>query len=171
MPTSKDLSELPSVEGTDAEANVPMAVTSWCPSCAAGRAAVDPHRKSDGYTGPSRVECDFTFLTCRVHLVNPGLTIFNMLDRESQSMVAALNVKAANGPLVRVFLAMLDAWGRSDDKVLPRSDQEVTLTLIVREVQARRQRTLVERSRVESHATMGAMERANQTLVEMLRTI
>ena len=81
-------------------------------------------------------------------------------------------MKAASETLVRFFLAMLDAWGRSDVKVLLRSDQEVTLTLILREVQARRQqRTLVERSPVESHATMGAMERANRTMGEMLRTM
>ena len=94
------------------------------------------------------------------------------MDRESQSMAAALTVKAASETLVRFFLAMLDAWGRSDVKVLLRSDQEVTLTLILREVQARRQqRTLVERSLVESHATMGAMERGNRTMGEMLRTM
>ena len=93
------------------------------------------------------------------------------MHRESQSMAAALTVKAASETLVRFFLAMLDAWGRSDVKFLLRSDQEVTLTLILREVQVRRQhRTLVERSPVESHATMGAMERANRTMGEMLRT-
>ena len=60
---------------------------------------------------------------------------------------------------------MFDSWGRSDVQVLLRSDQEVSLTLILREVLARRQqRTLVERSPVASHATMGAMERASQTL-------
>ena len=79
-------------------------------------------------------------------------------------MAAALTVKAASETLVRFFHAMLDAWGRSDVKVLLRSDEEVTLTLILREVQARRQqRTPVESSLVESHATMGAMERANRT--------
>ena len=86
VPTSQDLSELGSVEDTidvareDAEANVPTAVTtprepgaveqsrhelthmpnvSWCFSCVAGRGANDPHRKSDGHSGPPRVECDF----------------------------------------------------------------------------------------------------------------
>ena len=78
MPTSKDLSELPSVEDTidvareDAEANVPTAVTTlkeigaversrhelthmpyrnWCFSCVGGRGADKPHRKSEGYSG------------------------------------------------------------------------------------------------------------------------
>ena len=87
-------------------------------------------------------------------------------------MAAALSVKAARDLLTRLPLAMLDACERSDVKVLLRSDQEVTLTFILREVQARhQQRILVERSPVESHATMGAMERANRTLEEMLRTV
>ena len=50
------------------------------------------------------------FLSSQVHLVNPRLTIFNMMDRESQPMVAALTVKAASETLARFFLAMLDAW-------------------------------------------------------------
>ena len=110
MPTSENLSDLPTVEDTidvareDAEANVPLAVPSpkepgaverarhelthmpyrsWCFSCVASRGADDAHRKSDGYTGPPRVECDFMFLSRRVHLVNPGLTIFNMVDRKA----------------------------------------------------------------------------------------
>ena len=65
-------------------------------------------------------------------------------------MAAALSVKAGSDHLVRFFRAVLEAWERSDVKVLLRSDQEVTLTLILSEVQARRQqRTLVERSPVE----------------------
>ena len=127
VPTSKDLSELPSVEDTidvgreDAEANVPTAVTtpkepgagerrrhelthmphrSWCFSRVAGRGADDPHRKSDGYSGPPRVECDFMFLSSRVHHASPGLTIFDMIDRESQSLAAALSVKAASDLLL-----------------------------------------------------------------------
>ena len=112
------------------------------------------------------------FLTSRVHLVNPGLTIFNMIGRESQAMATALYMKAASDLLVRFFLAMLDAWGRSEVMVLLRADLEVTVTLILREVQARRsQNTLLGRSPVESHATMGAMERANRTLGEILRTM
>ena len=99
-----------------------MPYRSWCFSCVAGRAADDAHRMSDGYSGLPRVECDFMFLSSRVHLASPGSTIFNMIDRESQSMAAALSVKAASDLLVRFFLAMLDAWGRSDVKVLLRSN-------------------------------------------------
>ena len=116
----------------DAEANVLTAVTtpkepgaversrhdmthmpyrSWCFSCVAGRGADDPRHKSDVCSGLPRVECDFMFLSSLVHLASPGLTIFNMTDRESQSTAAALSVKAASDLLARFFLASLDAWG------------------------------------------------------------
>ena len=51
-------------------------------------------------------------------------------------MAAAFCVKAASDLLVRFFLAILDAWGRFEVKVLLRADQEVTVTLILRETQA-----------------------------------
>ena len=64
-------------------------------------------------------------------------------------MAAALSVEAASDLLVRFFLAILDLSGRSDVKVLFNIDPFLS------EVQARRQqRTPVERSPVESHATM-----------------
>ena len=108
------------------------------------------------------MECDFVPLSSRVQLASPGWITFGTIEVESQSMAAAVTAKAASDILVRLFLAMLHAWGRSDAKMLLRSDQEVALSLILREVQARRQhRTLVERSPMESHATIGAMERAN----------
>ena len=86
-------------------------------------------------------------LSSCVQLARPGWIIFNTIEVESQSMAAAVTAKAASDILVRLFLSMLDAWGRLDAKILLRSDQEVTLSLNLREVQATRQhRTLVERS-------------------------
>ena len=55
--------------------------------------------------------------------------------------------------------------------MLLRADQEVTVTLMLREVHARRiQGTLLARSPVESHATLCAMERPHRFLGELLRT-
>ena len=138
-----------------------MPYRSWCFGCVAGRGADDPHRKEARHTG---------FLRSRVHLVNPDLTTFNMIDRESQALAAALCVKAASDLVVRLFLAILDAWGRSEIKVVLCADQEVTVTL-GEELARRRRSTPLERSPAESHATKGAMERVNRTLGEMLRTI
>ena len=51
--------------------------------------------------------------------------------------------KAASELLLRFFLAILDAWRKSE--VFLRADQEVTVTLVPREVQARRkQGTLLD---------------------------
>ena len=66
------------------------------------------------------------FLTRRVHLDNFGLTIFNIVDRESLVMAGALCVKATTELLVRFLLSTLDVRGRSEVKVLSRADQEVT---------------------------------------------
>ena len=61
MPTMKAMSDLLSVEGT-----------------------IDTMRKqkhrSGGPTEHPRIECGFMFLASRVHIVNPGLTTFNMID-------------------------------------------------------------------------------------------
>ena len=67
------------------------------------------------------MECELMFMSSRVHLESPGLPVFDKIDKENQSMAAALSVKAASDLLVRFFLAMLDAWGRSEVKVLSRS--------------------------------------------------
>ena len=112
----------------DTEANVPLAVPSpkepgaaerarhelthmpyrsWCFSCVAGRGASSQvrwlHKTSkSGMRFHVSVESGTSS--------EPWLTIFNKMDRESQSMAAALTVKAASETLVRFFLAMLDAW-------------------------------------------------------------
>ena len=98
VPTSKVLSELPSVEDTidvareDAEANVPTSVTtpkepeaversrhelthmpyrSLCFSCVAGRGADDPHRKSD--VTVDLQEWNVTSCSCRVVRISGAL--------------------------------------------------------------------------------------------------
>ena len=107
VPTSENLSDLPTVEDTidvareDAEANVPLAVPSpkepgaaerarhelthmpyrsWCFSCVAGQTVTQDLQEWNA------ISC---FCRAGVHLVNPGLTIFNMMDRESQSMAGS----------------------------------------------------------------------------------
>ena len=85
-------------------------------------------------------------------------------------MAAALGVKAAT--VVRFFLAIFGLWRRLEVRVLLRADQEVPVTLVLREAQARRkQGALLERSPVDSHATVGGVEWASRTLGELLPTV
>ena len=111
-------------------------------------------------------------LSSRVQLASPGWIIPNTIEVESQTTAAAITAKAASDTLGKISLAMLYAWGRSDAKTSLRHDQDMTLSLILRKVQARRRhRPHVERSPKESHATIGAMERANRTLGEVSRAL
>ena len=120
VPTSKDLSELPSVEDTidvgreDEETNVPTAVStpkepgaversrhelthmlwmSWCFSCVAGRgrttltANLTATADLQEWSATSCVESCALRESCADHLEH---------DRESQSMAAAVTVKAAS---------------------------------------------------------------------------
>ena len=197
--TLNSLNEPPSVADAidvareDAEANVPTLVTTpkWsggvkrprherthvahmdrCSSCVARRGTDDSHRKSDSHNGSPRVECDCMPLSSRVQLASPGWIMSNTIEVDGQTTAAAITAKAASDTLMRIPLALLYAWGRSDAKTSLRHDQGVTLSLILRKVQARRQhRPHVERSPEESHATVGAMERANRTLGEVSRTL
>ena len=159
--------DLEDVAREDTEANVPTPVTNpkdpgggkrprhewthvahvnWCSSCLARRG------------------------TC-VHLASLGSIIFNTTETESQT-TAMVTAKAASDTLVITSLAILYAWRRSDAKTLLRPDQDVTLSLIRRKAQARRQhRPRMERSPKESHATIGTVERANRTLGGVLRTL
>ena len=55
--------------------------------------------------------------------------MFNMVDQQSQAMAAAFCVKAASALLERFILATLDLC-----------DQEVTVTLVLHDVQTRRKK-------------------------------
>ena len=109
------------------------------------------------------------FLTRRVHLVHPGPTIFNMVDRESQAVAAALCEKAAIELLARFVLAIFDVWVRSEVKALLRADQEVTVTL--KEVQARREAGHPAGTFASGQSRVhGRHGTASRTLGELLRT-
>ena len=81
----------------------------------------------------SSVTSCFSRVACTA---NPGRTIFNIVDQESQAMAAALSGKAATA--VRFFLAIFGFWRRSEVRGLLRADQEVPVTLVLVEAQARR---------------------------------
>ena len=52
-----------------------------------------------------------------------------------------------------------------------RADQETSLTTLLDEIKARSAETLVERTAVESHQSIGAVERMNREVAGLLRTL
>ena len=114
--------------------------------------------KGVGYTVPPIIDCDFMCFTSRLHFHNPGLSIFNMIDRESLVICSHSCVKAATELLVRFFLArFLYVWTRSEVEVLFTCREEVTVTLVLKKVQAWRQDPLLERSPVDRDASMSTL--------------
>ena len=79
-------------------------------------------------------------------------------------MAATCCSKSAATYLVTFVLAALAQWGRTSGKLVLRADPEVALSVILDELKARRgdAETLVERSAVGSHQSVGTVERANR---------
>ena len=115
-----------------------MPFSSWCFSYVAGRGADDSHRKSCGCTGLPRIECDFIFLTNRVHCKSWIDHIEHCRPRApgdcSRSLFGSRNRVLGSicpGHVSRVS----EIRGEGD---FFRADQEVTVTLVPKVVQARR---------------------------------
>ena len=98
-----------------------------------GRGVDDPHRGSDGYSGPPRVECDFVFLSSRVNLAGPGLTIFDMTDMDGEPINGSgSQCEGCKRSPGKIFLG----YGGRVETI---RCQGGGMTLILREVQARGQ--------------------------------
>ena len=70
--------------------------------------------------------------------------------------------KVPSGQLAAFLMGQLAAWGLASGALVVRADQETSLTTLLDEIKARRPETLVERTAVESHQSIGAVERMNR---------
>ena len=62
------------------------------------------------------------------------------------------------------------AWGLASEALVLRADQETSLTTLLDEIKARRTNTLVARTVVVSNCSIGAAERVNREVADLLRT-
>ena len=79
--------------------------------------------------------------------------------------------KRAIANLAAFLMGQLAAWGLASGALVVRADQETSLTTLLDEIKARRPETLVERTAVESHQSIGAVERMNREVGGLLRTL
>ncbi len=99
------------------------------------------------------------------------LTVSNVVDCFSGALAPTVCSKSSATYLVAFISAALDMWGRSG-KIVLRADQEVSLTMVMEEIKSKRQaETLIERSAVTSHQSVGTIERANRELASQLRAM
>ena len=89
----------------------------------------------------------------------------------ARGAVAALECSKGGIAYLATFLmGELAAWGLGSGTLVLRADKETSLTTLLDEIKARRAETLVERTIVESHQSIGVVERMNREVVGLLRT-
>ena len=79
--------------------------------------------------------------------------------------------KGAIAYLAAFLMGQLAAWGLGAGALAVRADQETSLTTLLDEIKEGRAETLVERTAVESHQSIGAVERMNREVAGLLRTL
>ena len=125
------------------------------------------------------VQIDYQFASEKVNMevsdeqvvaAGPMVTIF-MATLCGRGAVAATQCsKGAIANLAAFLMGQPAAWGIASGALVVRADQETSLTTLLDEIKARRTETLVERTAVESHQSIGAVERMNREVAGLLRT-
>ena len=159
----------PTPEERSAPESTHLPFRDWCPHCVSCRASDPGHRLTDrAEDEPPMVQIDYEFVLEKV----------NMEVSDEQVVTA--------GPMVTIFMAtfcgsrwhlaaflmgQLAAWGLAYGVLVVRADQETSLTTLLDEIKARRPETLVEHTAVESHQSIGAVERMNREVAGLLRRL
>ena len=68
-------------------------------------------------------------------------------------------------------MGQLAAWGLGSGTFVLKADQETSLTTLRDEIKARRSGIFVDRTVVELHLSIGAVERVNREMAGMLRKL
>ena len=107
----------------------------------------------------------------QVVTAGPMVTIFMATFCGRGAVAATQCSKGAIAYLAAFLMGQLAAWGLASGALVVRADQETSLTTLLDEIKARRPETLVERTAVESHQSIGAVERMNREVAGLLRTL
>ena len=164
MPSQKDVDE-------HNLSHVPY--RNWCPHCVMGRGKDHDHRKGiEDERGLSEFSFDYCF---------PGdefghkLTVLVGRERTSgMCMAAVVPVKGATGSFsTNKALEFIDECGCEHTDIVVKTNYEPAIEYLVKQVKEARvgQRTLVEESPVQSHASNGIVERAVQQIEGLIRTM
>ena len=141
---------------------------SWCTVCVKSRARDDPHehkplalKLSNEVGAPPLIEMDYTFVE--------QLKILN-LTWTNESISAAI-VVASKGPErypVAWVMKRVQKWGLKSIRI--RTDAENSIMALAKAVAASYpEKVLLEVAPVQSHQSMGQVERAHRLLQEQLR--
>ena len=171
----------PTPEERSAHESTHLPSRDWCPHCVSCRASDPSHRLTDrAEDEPPMVQIDYQFASEKVNMevsdeqvvtAGPTVTIFMATFCGSGAVAATQCSKGAIAYLAAFLIGQLAAWGLASGALVVSSDQETSLTTLLDEIKARRPETLVERTAVDSHQWIGAVERMNREVAGLLRTV
>ena len=153
----------------------------WCHHCVSCRATDPAHWLTERAEGePPMVQIDCQFASEKVNMeiseeqvvtAGPTVTIL-MATFCGMGVVAATQCSTgATAYLAALLKGQLAAWGLGSGTLVLRADRETSLTTLLHETKARKAETLVERTAVDSHQSIGAVERMNREVAGLLRTL
>ncbi len=129
----------------------------------------NPHRRARLAVDVDRVELDYLFLTSNKH-EGEKITVLVITWCDVGATAATVTVKGYTPFIIRCVVGVMDMWGIGDAVI--RTDQEQAIMALVRAVKdERRQRTVLTNAPRYTHAAMGAVKRANQTVAAQVRVL
>ena len=153
----------------------------WCPPCVSCSPSDPAHRLTERAEGePPMVQIDRQFASEKTNMevsakqvvtAGPMVTIFMATCCGRGAVAATQCSKGAIANLAAFFTDQLAAWSVGSGTLVLRADQETSHTPLLDEIKARRAETLVERTAVESHQPIGAVERMNREVAGLPRTL
>ena len=171
----------PTREERSAHESTHLPFRDWCPHCVSCRASEPGHRLTDrAEDEPPMVQIDYQFASEKVNMevgdeqvvtAGPMVTIFMATFCGRGAVATTQCSKGAIAYLAAFLMGQLAAWGLVSGALVVRADQETSLTTLLDEIEARLPETLVERTAVESHQSIGAVERMNREVAGLLRTL
>ncbi len=146
-----------------------MSYRDWCEACVCGKARENPHRRVRTTTGIDEVEVGYLFLTRPQH-PDEKLTLLVMIWAHDGALARSVGAKGVMPYMLKFVTGTLGVWGFKD--IVLKSDQEQAIVALGRAVKdGRRDKTQLINVPWCSHASMGAVERMNQTLAGQIRTL
>ena len=141
----------------------------WCPHCLSWRASDPAHQLTERAEGePPMVQIDYQFASEKV---NMKVSAEQVLTAGKVVTIFMANFCGRSAVAAAFLMGQLAAWGLGTGALVVRADQGTSLTTLLDEIKARRAETLVERTAVESHQSIGAVEHMNREVAGPLRTL
>ena len=159
----------PTAEEAERHALTHVPYRDWCEACVRGKARENPHRRIRNDTDMDEVEMDYLFLTSP-QFPEERVTVLVLALAVDGAIAATVGVKGVTPYMLRFAAGTMEVWGLKD--IILKTDQEQAIMALSRSLKdERKDKTQLTNAPRYSHASMGVVERANQTLAGQIRSM